>query len=134
MYQARNAEGLADIVVARLWKPESPESKWTGSLLSSETQAAYAELRASEHFTGLETWGDTTLGMVTGNNRYVTLSPLRVRELGLSTSDVIRLSPPGSRLLRGLSFTESAWAELGQQGSATSLFSPLANLRRLRST
>lgn len=124
VYQARNADGLADIDVARLWKPESPESKWTGSLLSSETQAAYAELRASEHFTGLETWGDTTLGMVTGNNRYFTLSPLRVRELGLSTSDVIRLSPPGSRHLRGLSFTESAWAELGQQGSATYLFRP----------
>lgn len=42
MYQAQNTEGLADIEVARLWKPESPESKWTGSLLSSETQAAYA--------------------------------------------------------------------------------------------
>lgn len=124
VYQARNTDGLADINVARLWKPESPEAKWTGSLLASDTQTAYADLMAGEDFTILETWGDTTLGMVTGNNRYFSLSPDRVRELGLAKSDLIRLSPPGSRHLRGLSFTESAWTELGQQGSATYLFRP----------
>lgn len=124
VYQARNSDGLADINVVRMWKPESPEAKWTGSLLASETQTAYADLMAGDNFTVLETWGDTTLGMVTGNNRYFSLSPDRARELGLAKADLIRLSPPGSRHLRGLSFTESAWTELGQQGSATYLFRP----------
>jgi hypothetical protein len=61
-----------------------------------------------ESFTTLESWGDTTLGMVTGNKRYVALSPARLRELGLARRETIRLSPPGSTHLRGLSFSELA--------------------------
>lgn len=125
IYQARNPEALSEVVTRpRIWRPATPEAKWTGSLLSPETLAAYTDLTAGEHFTTLETWGDTTLGMVTGNNRYFALSPARVRELGLKTSDLIRLSPPGSRHLRGLSFTGSAWNEMGEAGSPTYLFRP----------
>lgn len=125
IYQARNAEALSDAVtLPRTWRPESPGGKWTGSLLTTESLAAYAALARSEHFTDLESWGDTTLGMVTGNNRYFALSPTRVRELGLRPSDLIRLSPPGSRHLRGLSFTESAWESMGNDGSPTYLFRP----------
>lgn len=132
IYQARNGETLTDVVVSRsrTWRPASPEAKWTGSLLSSEALDAYASLATGGHFTALETWGDTTLGMVTGNNRYFALSPARVRELGLKPSDLIRLSPPGSRHLRGLSFTDSAWEEMGKTGSATYLFRPSENPSR----
>lgn len=125
IHQARNAADLAGAVSRpRIWKPESPEGKWTGSLLSTEALTAYASLATGEHFATLDTWGATTLGMVTGNNRYFALSPARVRELGLRTSDLIRLSPPGSRHLRGLSFTDSAWKEMGENGSPTYLFRP----------
>ncbi len=125
IYQARNAEALSEVVTRpRTWTPVSPEAKWTGSLLSTEALAVYGALARGEHFTPLETWGDTTLGMVTGNNRYFALAPARVRELGLTPSDLIRLSPPGSRHLRGLSFTDSAWEEMGAAGSATYLFRP----------
>lgn len=125
IYQTRNAEALSEVVTRpRTWTPESPEAKWTGSLLSTEALTAYAALAKGGSFTPLETWGDTTLGMVTGNNRYFALSPARVRELGIPATDLIRLSPPGSRHLRGLSFTDSAWAEMGAAGSATYLFRP----------
>ncbi|MGW6279317.1 HsdM family class I SAM-dependent methyltransferase [Kribbella sp. NPDC055071] len=125
IYQVRNGGALSEVVnQPRTWRPASPEAKWTGSLLSSQALAAYASLANGEHFTNLESWGDTTLGMVTGNNRYFTLSPGRVRELGLTPSDLIRLSPPGSRHLRGLSFTDSAWQEMGAAGSPTYLFRP----------
>lgn len=131
IYQARNGNGLSDVVTRpRTWTPETPGAKWTGSLLSTETLAAYGTLTQGEDFTPLETWGDTTLGMVTGNNRYFALSPARVRELGLKPGDLIRLSPPGSRHLRGLSFTESAWTEMGAGGSATYLFRPGENLSK----
>lgn len=125
VYQARNADALAEVVTSpRTWRPESPAAKWTGSLLSTEALAAYSALAAGDGFTNLEAWGDTTLGMVTGNNRYFALSPARVDELELSSDDLIRLSPPGSRHLRGLSFTKSAWSEMGETGSATYLFRP----------
>lgn len=124
VYQATNGDDLESVSVARLWRPSSPAAKWTGSLLSAESQDAYSALVEGDQFTNLEAWGDTTLGMVTGNNRYFALTPARVAELGLLKSDLLRLSPPGSRHLRGLSFTTSAWEELGKLGSATYLFRP----------
>ncbi|MGY1820500.1 HsdM family class I SAM-dependent methyltransferase [Geodermatophilus sp. SYSU D00079] len=124
LFQVQNAAALSETAVARLWKPDPRDGKWTPSLLSTEALAAYTRLTTSQDFTVLETWGDTTLGMVTGNNRYFALSPQRVAELGLHRSDLIPLSPPGSRHLRGLSFTESARTELGKAGSATWLLRP----------
>src|SRR5262249_3352632 len=75
-------------------------------------------------FGTLHDWGETTLGMVTGNNRYFALSPSRARELGLRTRDLIPLSSPGSRHLRGLSLSRSLLAQLGTAEQATSPFRP----------
>ena len=122
--QARNAAALCSAAVARSWKPDPPGGKWTASLLSTEALAAYAAVLSTDQFTPLETWGDTTLGMVTGNNRYFALSQARVAELGLAACDVLPLSPPGSRHLRSLSFTDSALAELDRNGSCSRLFRP----------
>lgn len=127
IYQARNAAELATIAAGRTWTPVRPEDKWTPSLLSSEALSAYTELISGKGFTGLETWGDTTLGMVTGNNKFFALSPARAAELGMVKSDLLRLSPPGSRHLRGLAFTASALNALGRDGSATWLFRPVGD-------
>lgn len=124
IYQVRNAAELSNVAAGTTWRPQRPEDKWTPSLLSAEALSTYSNLLSSSSFTVLETWGDTTLGMVTGNNRYFALSGARVRELGLQQSDVIRLSPPGSRHLRGLSLTPAALDELDAEGSATWLFRP----------
>lgn len=124
IYQAQNAGDLAAIAAARTWRPQRPEEKWTPSLLSSDALAAYTHLLSSGGFTVLQTWGETTLGMVTGNNKFFALSPAKVAALGLQPSDITLLSPPGSRHLRGLAFTKSALDEMGRQGSATWLFRP----------
>lgn len=124
VFQARDADDLAGTPVVRSWKPEDLDAKWTPSLLSSEALAAFTTLTRGDDFATLQTWGETTLGIVTGNNRYFALSPERVAELGLTASDLVRLSPPGSRHLRGLTLTESALDELGSAGSATYLFRP----------
>ncbi|GAB7144907.1 N-6 DNA methylase [Mycobacterium riyadhense] len=124
IYQARNASELATIAAGRTWKPPRPEEKWTPSLLSADALDAYTSLLSSGGFTVLESWGDTTLGMVTGNNKYFALSPARVADLGLESTDVLRLSPPGSRHLRGLALGTAALNELGRNGSATWLFRP----------
>ncbi|MBS1690846.1 MAG: SAM-dependent DNA methyltransferase [Actinobacteria bacterium] len=124
VYQARNAAHLAAIPAGRTWTPTRPEEKWTPSLLSADALDTYTGLLSSGGFTVLETWGDTTLGMVTGNNKYFALSPARVADLGLEATDVLRLSPPGSRHLRGLAFGTAAHNALGRNGSATALFRP----------
>ena len=124
IYQARNASELATVAARRTWTPTRPEEKWTPSLLSVDALSAYTQLLSGGDFTVLESWGDTTLGMVTGNNKYFALSPARVADLGLESTDVLRLSPPGSRHLRGLAFGTAALNELGRNGSATWLFRP----------
>jgi adenine-specific DNA-methyltransferase len=129
LYQVRELSDLRTAAtVGRQWRPERPEGKWTPSLLSPMALEAYAEMARHESFTTLESWGDTTLGMVTGNNRYFALSPSRVRELGLARRETIRLSPPGSTHLRGLSFSELAWRELGKADRRTLLFRPRDSL------
>lgn len=127
LYQVRDASDLARADdVARRWKPATPDSKWTPSLMPTAALETYGDVANGEAFGTLHDWGDTTLGMVTGNNRYFALSPQRVRELRLAKRDLIPLSPPGSRHLRGLTFSSSAWNELGEAGRATLLFRPAA--------
>lgn len=123
--EVRNAADLAIASAGRSWRPTRPQDKWTPSLLPAGALNIYSELiSGGEEFTPLETWGDTTLGMVTGNNKFFTLSPARVAELGLVPTDLLQLSPPGSRHLRGLSFTAAAWHDLGERNAATWLFRP----------
>ncbi|APT87489.1 HsdM family class I SAM-dependent methyltransferase [Corynebacterium flavescens] len=124
IYQAQDAEALASLSGPLTWKPTDPSAKWTGLLVDSDAEEHLRALCAEGHFTSLDTWGDTTLGMVTGNNRYFALSPARVKELGLPRKDLVRLSPPGSSHLRGLELSTGAMTKLGQQGKSTWLFRP----------
>jgi adenine-specific DNA-methyltransferase len=129
--ELRQVADLAELKTAdsasRSWKPIPPEGKWTASLMSSDALETYAEIASSESFGTLHDWGETTLGMVTGNNRYFALGPSRVAELGLTNTDLIPVSPPGSRHLRGLTFNEAARKELGQMGKSTLLFRPASD-------
>ncbi|KAA9392955.1 SAM-dependent methyltransferase, partial [Kocuria coralli] len=112
--QVRDAAALlVDMPVAATWAPSDPAAKWSGSTVSPEAASIYSKLVLNDTFTTLKNWGETTLGMVTGNNKYFALTPARVAELGLSPSDVLRLSPPGSSHLRGLEFSGSSELSVG---------------------
>lgn len=122
--QARNAAELASLGVGQTWTPADPAGKWTSSLVDPDAVEPLHKLLKDGQFTRLETWGDTTLGIVTGNNKYFTLSPQRAKELGLRSKELLRLSPPGSSHLRGLSLSSDMLAKLGREGQATLLFYP----------
>lgn len=122
--QSKNAAGLASLDGGLIWTPMDTAAKWTTSLVDPAAIQLLQELQQQELFTRLETWGDTTLGIVTGNNKYFTLSPRRVRELGLQADELLALSPPGSSHLRGLNLSEAMLATLGEEGRATYLFCP----------
>jgi adenine-specific DNA methylase len=124
IYQAQNAAALSETLAATTWTPADPADKWTPSLLSPTALSVYGSLLHDGDFTPLETWGDTTLGMVTGNNKFFAVSPAKAADLGLAASDLLKLSPPGSSHLRGLTFGTEAWKALGAKGSATYLFRP----------
>ncbi len=127
LYQVRDVDALERHAgVSAKWKPRPAEAKWTAGLIPHEALVIYDDVTNRAGFGELQSWGETTLGMVSGNNHYFAMPVERVRELGLTEKDVIRLSPPGSRHLRGLSFTESAWKELAEAGSSVYLFRPSA--------
>lgn len=124
IYQAQDADALATLGVPLTWTPSDPSGKWTGLLVAADAVEPLRRLRATGYFTDLQHWGETTLGMVTGNNRYFALSPARVDELGLSRKDLVRLSPPGSAHLRGLELSRGDVTRLGRAGKATWMFRP----------
>lgn len=107
-----------------LWHPQDVGAKWTPALLSSAALDAYSELVSGGSFTTLQSWGETTLGSVTGRNKYFALSPQQAAGLNLAHGELERLSPPGSRHLRGLSFSTAMWNQLGRDGARTLLFRP----------
>lgn len=122
--QTKNAGTLDTLGPGQSWTPADPAGKWTSSLIDADAVHVLQSLCATGFYTNLETWGDTTLGMVTGNNKYFTLSPQRVAELGLRPDELLSLSPPGSSHLRGLSLSSAQLKKLGEDGSAIHLFYP----------
>jgi adenine-specific DNA-methyltransferase len=123
LHQARNLQDLGS-AAARSWTPTEAEQKWTPALLPGEAAEAYTSAAAGKGFTLLESWGKTGLGMVTGNNKFFALTAEQVQGLGLKQDELIRISPPGSRHLRGVTFTVRAWEELARAGRAAFLFYP----------
>jgi adenine-specific DNA-methyltransferase len=124
IYEAHDASSLASLKLARTWAPEYPSAKWTRSMLPSSVAQLYVDSVDDTGFTTLRGWGETTLGMVTGNNRYFAISRQRFTDLGLAASDVMPLSPPGSRHLRGLHLGKKEMDRLEEQGRSTLLFRP----------
>jgi adenine-specific DNA methylase len=125
LYQARNLTTL-ESPIRKGWKRFNPEAvdKWTSALLTSNALDTYRKLLQGKRVERLIDWGESYLGAVTGNNRFFTLTTAQVTELNLSKSDVVAISPPGSRHLRGLTFTKRAWSELSSHGSRCHLFYP----------
>ncbi|WP_250444021.1 N-6 DNA methylase [Actinotalea sp. C106] len=126
LLQVHNADDLADLDAGTrsTWTPVRTSGKWTSALLPPTAAGPYAAAASDAGFTTLHTWGETTLGMVTGANRYFALSPQDAARLAIPDDELLPLSPPGSRHLRGLSFTSSMRATLGEGGAATLLFRP----------
>lgn len=124
VFQARNADDLGALSAGEAWRPDQPGSKWTAAALSAAERQAYDAATTAPGFGVLADWGETTLGMVTGNNHYFALSPARVQALGLANTDLLPLSPPGSRHLRGLALTAADRLLLGDQGRGIWLFRP----------
>lgn len=125
VYQGRDLADLGRIDKS-VWVPFAPNGadKWLCALLPSDVLTTYGQALQANRFSTLKDWGTTYLGIVTGNNRYFTLTAADLKEQGFSRKEVLRISPPGSRHLRGLNFTDRAWRELLADGYRCYLFHP----------
>lgn len=98
--------------------------KWTSALISSEALSLYKELTTGKEFSRMIDWGETYLGCVTGNNSYFTLTKDEIATIGLTAKDVLPISPPGSKHLKGLTLSARAWEQIARQGGRCYLFAP----------
>jgi adenine-specific DNA-methyltransferase len=122
------AELLAEGGEISRWTPGPGAGKWTPALLPVPAREVYDALLTSPATSPLQTWGETTLGAVTGNNRYFTRTPSQVALAGLDPArDLVPLSPPGSRHLRGLALTRPHWTALGAADQPVWLFRPASD-------
>ena len=126
LYQAQNADDLGNLKPFR-WSPTSNSGKWMSALLPTKVAEQYRQLIADERFGTLKDWGETNLGMVTGNNRYFTMSINDVREWKIPERELLRISPPSSRHFRGLMFGKPCWEQMHCNRSAVYLFRPTGN-------
>lgn len=102
-----------------------PGERWTAALVSSAATSQLLSLRETGLLSPLGDWGRVSLGAVTGNNGFFTLSPGRARELGLKRTDVVSITPAGSAHLRALTFSQADHTAMGRQGARTLLFRPV---------
>lgn len=111
--QVRDAESL-DCEIESLWRgfDISHHEKWTPALVGNQALAPYRTLLDGHGFGRLGDLGNAYLGTVTGNNAFFTLTAEDVARYGLDAEDVVRISPPGARHLRGFEFSEKAWLHL----------------------
>jgi adenine-specific DNA-methyltransferase len=130
VYQVQNPSSLGSRLGDARSFSTSASSKWTRALSPAGAFDIGDGLIDSGKFATLSAWGKARLGAVTGNNRYFLLSPQRVHELRIPPSELLPLSPPGSRHLRSLRLSPSSLRRLGEQGLPTWLFYPGARPSR----
>jgi adenine-specific DNA-methyltransferase len=122
-------EDASDLASLRLFGPShynvapANEGKWSDLFLTVEQRQLFKRA-VDDHCRPLSFYGSTELGTVTGANSFFALSESTRLEFGLSTSQLRRISPPGSKHLKGLSFSKHDWTQLRDADEAVWLLHP----------
>jgi adenine-specific DNA-methyltransferase len=127
LYHVENAEDLAEIgpyVQLNVTPPDV--GKWTDILIPKKQRGLYREV-VSNHFDELKAYGTSELGIVTGANKFFTISEETRLEYQLSEDQLVKISPPGTRHFRGTTFSPQQWSDLRDAGERVWLFRPDVN-------
>lgn len=126
VYQVRDVADLSALnQQITTWRPGQATDKWLTALLPASARDVYeTAVSAGDHFAPLGVWGSPTLGMVTGCNDFFAITAAQVKRLKLRGDEYLRISPPGSRHLRGLTLDTRRWNALSDAGESVYLFRP----------
>jgi tRNA1(Val) A37 N6-methylase TrmN6 len=129
LYEVRDAEELAE---RHIFDASSAalrdDGKWTDLILPTEARQLFRQV-AADRFARLDGYGTPELGTVTGANDYFALSEVTRRKWKLDERLLKPISPPGTKHLKGLSFTRTQWEELKLAGQRVWLLHPDAKSR-----
>lgn len=126
LYYLDDADDLSRVrPMSNLSVTPSDGGKWTDLLLPNRQRQLFKQTVA-EHFATLSTYGRPELGTVTGSNAFFAISDTTAVRYGLeeSAGQIRRLCPPGSRHLKGMSFSTKDWQSLRTAGERVWLFCP----------
>lgn len=125
LYYLDDSDDLANIrPMENLSVTPAASGKWTDLLLPNRQRQLFKQA-TSQHFSSLSTYGTPELGTVTGSNAYFVLDEETRVKYGLIESVHVRkVCPPGTKHLKGLSFTLGQWSALRDAGEKVWLLHP----------
>lgn len=98
------------------------EGKWSDLALPLDVRRLFKAIAG--RMTRLDAYGTPELGTVTGANDYFALSEVTRTRYGIAEEHLKRISPPGTRHLKGLRFSRAQWEELRLSGERVWLLHP----------
>jgi adenine-specific DNA-methyltransferase len=109
--------------------PVTPTSfgKWSDLALSSPQRSLLKRVHAQ--MDRLDAYGTPELGGVTGNNGFFTMTELTRRHHNIDAKHLVAISPPGTKHLKGMSFTRADWEELKLANERVWLLRPQSPIR-----
>lgn len=128
VYSAKSADSLKPTSEAR-WHGVHPKTnaKWSAALGPTDSSQTLQSAVSAAGFVSLTDWGNAFLGSVTGNNKYFAMTAAEADDAKIPLSELQPISPPGSRHLRGFTFTQRAWQASAEGGAKCFLFAPKVN-------
>lgn len=129
LYYLDDADDLAQIRPMRNHAaPVLDGGKWTQLFLANKQRTLFQQVCAS-NFVTLGDYGSPELGIVTGANHYFTITEETRLQFGLSEAagQVTKICPPGTKHLKGLTFSTQSWNALRDSGERVWLFRPDAS-------
>lgn len=123
LYQVHSADDLRGSSFNEFAYIPTDNQKWSDLLLSARQRRVFRRI-ASESFVDLSTYGTPELGTVTGANWFFALTDETRVRFNLRDDQVVPICPPGTRHLRGLSFTSADWRVQQGAGDAVWLLHP----------
>ncbi len=128
LFHVDNADDLADVhPLDPIGAKPAAEGKWSDLALSLDVRQLFRS--GTERMARLDEYGAPTLGTVTGANDYFALSEVTRLKYGIAEKHLRRISPPGTKHLKGLSFSRARWEELKLSGQRVWLLYPDRNAR-----
>jgi adenine-specific DNA-methyltransferase len=128
VHQVRDARELAEGHILDPM-PVAPSSlgKWSDLALTSPQRSLLKRVHAQ--MSRLDAYGTPELGGVTGNNQFFTLSEATRRRHSIDAKHLVAISPPGTKHLKGMSFTRADWEELKLANERVWLLRPQTPIR-----
>jgi adenine-specific DNA-methyltransferase len=128
LFHVDDAEDLADLhPLDPIGANPAAEGKWSDLALPLDVRQLFRSV--ANRLARLDAYGTPELGTVTGNNDYFTMSEATRAAYGIPEHHLVRISPPGTRHLQGLHFSQAQWEELKLTGKRVWLLCPKKGAR-----